>query len=410
MPAGGQYKIVFNGEILQGLGADEVKKRLAGMLGVDSKKIDLLFGKAPIAIKKDLDYPTASKLKEALRRAGAVCEIERMPSELDDEKPLPPVSPHQAPVADNIRSAAGTSAGRAIRPGRIWYVISVLLIIVPATVAGIKMAAVIWSQLTSGTEFRAPGRTEVTVDRPAKYTIWFTTDDGRSYHRDIPQDIKIHVYDHRSRRSIEVNPPRWDSKETIANVQRQSIAEVVIDRPGIYTIEVNGNFPESDLVWRRSLVAEFFTNFVLPILVSLLGFGAGLIMVVVVFVKRSKAKYHAYPYALSQREERQWAMFSHLGTFAAFIIPFGNIIAPLIIWQIKKDESRFVVQHSKESLNFQISLMIYSLVSAILVLVLIGIFLLIGLIVFNFIAVVIAGIKANEGAYYRYPMAIRFIK
>ena len=103
-------------------------------------------------------------------------------------------------------------------------------------------------------------------------------------------------------------------------------------------------------------------------------------------------------------------MFSHLGTFAAFLIPFSNIIAPLIIWQIKKDESAFVVQHSKESLNFQISLVIYSCASILLVLVIIGIFLLIGLFVFNIIAVIIAGVKANEGGYYRYPMAIRFFK
>jgi len=410
MPAGGQFKIVFCGEILQGLDAEEVKKRLAGVLDVESKKIDLLFDKAPIAIKKDLDYPTASKLKAALRRAGAVCEIERMPKHPEDVKPRPPVPQHQPPISDNLRPAAEISAGRAIRPGRIWYVISVLLIIVPATAAGIKIAAAIWSQLTSGIEFKAPGRTEVAVDRPAKYTIWFTTDDGRSYHRDIPQDIKIRVYDPRTRRSIAVKAPRWDSKETIANVQRQSIAEVVIDRPGVYTIEVNGNFPENDLVWRRSLAAEFFTDFVLPILAGLLGFGAGLITAIVVFVKRSKAKYRTYPSASAQREERQWAMFSHLGTFAAFIIPFGNIIAPLIIWQIKKDESQFVVQHSKESLNFQISLMIYGLASAMLVLVLVGILLLFGLIVFNIIAVVIAGIKANEGACYRYPMTIRFIK
>jgi uncharacterized Tic20 family protein len=141
-----------------------------------------------------------------------------------------------------------------------------------------------------------------------------------------------------------------------------------------------------------------------------LGFGAGLTLAIVVFVKRSQAKQHTYPAALSHNEERQWAMFSHLGTFAAFVIPFANIIAPLIIWQLKKGESAFVVQHSKESLNFQISLMIYSLASALLVLIFIGVLLLVGLFVFNIIAVVIAGVRANEGAYYKYPMAIKFFR
>lgn len=410
MSAGGQYKIVFYGEILQGLDADEVKKRLAGVLEVESKKIDLLFDKTPIVIEKDLDYPTASKLKEALRRAGAVGEIERTDSKAVDVKPSPLAPRHMASASDNIPAEAALSSGRAIRPGRIWYVIAVLLIIVPAMVAGIKMAATIWSHLTAGIEFTAPGVTEVTVDRPAEYIIWFTTDDGRSYHRDIPQNIKITVFDHRSGRMIAVASPGWSSKETVADVQRQSIAEVVIDRPGVYTIEVRGNFPESEFVWRQSLIADFFTNFVLPILTGLLGFAAGLIMAAAVFVKRSKAKYRDHPATLSQKEERQWAMFSHLGTFVVFMIPFGNIIAPLIIWQIKKDESAFVVQHSKESLNFQISLMVYGLASCLLILILIGVFLLIGLFIFNVIAVITAGVKANEGDFYKYPLTIRFFK
>jgi uncharacterized Tic20 family protein len=55
-------------------------------------------------------------------------------------------------------------------------------------------------------------------------------------------------------------------------------------------------------------------------------------------------------------------------------------------------------------------LMIYSIASALLVLIIIGVFLLIGLFVFNIIAVIIAGVRANEGGHYRYPMAIRFFK
>ncbi len=410
MPQDGKYKIVFHGRILEGLNIGDVKKRLAGLLNADSKKIELLFTETPITIKKDIDYPTASKFKAALRTAGAVCEIERTAGGTVDVKPSPLVPPDQPPVSGNIRTAAAPSAVRAIHPGRIWYVIAVLLIIVPAVVAGIKMAVTIFSHLTTGIEFTAPGVTEVTVGRPDRFIFWYTTDDGRSYHRDLPQDLKITVYDHRSERMIEVKPPSWNSKETVASVQRQSIAEVVIDRPGVYTIEVNGNFPESDLLLRRSLVTDFFPNFVLPITVGLLGFAVGLTMAMVVFVKRAKIKYRANSAALSQKEERQWAMFSHFGTFTAFIIPFGNIIAPLIIWQIKKDQSSFVAQHSKEALNFQISLMIYSLASALLVLIIIGVFLLIGLFVFNIIAVIIAGVRANEGGHYRYPMAIRFFK
>jgi len=410
MPKDRQYKLVFCGRILEGFHIAEVKKSLAGMLKADSKKIDLLFSGMPIILKKDIDYPTASKFKEALRTAGAVCEIERVAGDTNQIKP-PSLFPRDQPSgSDNARIAAAASAGTVIRPGRIWYGIAVLLIIIPAIAAGIKMGITIFSHLSSGVEFTAPGVTEVTVNRPNKFIIWYTTDDGRSYHRDIPRDIKISVYDPRSKRFIEAKPPGWDSRETVGNVHRRSIAEVVIDRPGVYTIEITGNFTRSDFIWRPSLFTNFVTGIVLPIIAGLLSFGAGLTMAVVVFVKRSQAKYRAHPTALSQKQERQWAMFSHIGTFAAFIIPFGNIIAPLIIWQIKKDESSFVVRHSKESLNFQISLLLYSLASIPLILVIIGFFLLIGLVVFNLVAVIMAGVKANEGQYYKYPMTIRFFK
>jgi uncharacterized Tic20 family protein len=83
---------------------------------------------------------------------------------------------------------------------------------------------------------------------------------------------------------------------------------------------------------------------------------------------------------------------------------------PLVIWQVKKKESSFTVEHSKESLNFQISLMIYYIAATLLILIIIGFILFVGLFIFNIIIVIIAGIKANEGQYYQYPMTIRFIK
>ncbi len=64
----------------------------------------------------------------------------------------------------------------------------------------------------------------------------------------------------------------------------------------------------------------------------------------------------------------------------------------------------------KESLNFQISLMIYYIAATLLILIIIGFFLFIGLFIFNIIIVIMAGIKANDGKYYQYPMTIRFIK
>ena len=110
------------------------------------------------------------------------------------------------------------------------------------------------------------------------------------------------------------------------------------------------------------------------------------------------------------KDERTWAMLSHFSALCMFIFPFGNILAPLIIWLIKKEEMPFVQDQGKEVLNFQISMTIYLIGSIILIIVLIGIPILIGLGIFNVIITIIAGIKANDGKSYRYPINLRLIK
>lgn len=102
-------------------------------------------------------------------------------------------------------------------------------------------------------------------------------------------------------------------------------------------------------------------------------------------------------------------MLCHLSTLAGFVIPFGNIVGPLVMWTIKKDEFPLVEDQGKEALNFQISMTIYIIVAVILILLLIGIPLLIGLGIFDLIVTVIAAINANDGVKYRYPLCIRFV-
>ena len=109
------------------------------------------------------------------------------------------------------------------------------------------------------------------------------------------------------------------------------------------------------------------------------------------------------------KNDRTWAMFAHLSTFAGHLIPFGNIAGPLIIWAIKKDEMPFVNDQGKEAVNFQITMTIALIVSALSLLVLVGFILLPVVYVFDLIVTIIAAIKANEGVAYRYPLCIRFL-
>lgn len=110
------------------------------------------------------------------------------------------------------------------------------------------------------------------------------------------------------------------------------------------------------------------------------------------------------------KDERMWGMLCHISAFAFFIFPFGNIIGPLVIWLIKKDVYPFVNEQGKESLNFQISVTIYAFAALLLSIILIGIPILIALFFFNFIMVVIAAIKSNDGFHYRYPLSIELIR
>ena len=111
-----------------------------------------------------------------------------------------------------------------------------------------------------------------------------------------------------------------------------------------------------------------------------------------------------------QQDERMWAMFCHLSAFAGYIVPFGSILGPLVIWSIKKEQFPAIDEHGKEALNFQISIAIYMIISAILIVIVIGIFLLIALAVFRLILIIMASIKANNGEYFKYPLSIQFIK
>ncbi len=110
------------------------------------------------------------------------------------------------------------------------------------------------------------------------------------------------------------------------------------------------------------------------------------------------------------KDERMWGMLCHLTAFSGYLIPFGSVLGPLIVWMIKKDEMPFVDDQGKESLNFQLTMLIAVIVSIILMFVIIGFLLLGVLVIFQIIVIIMAGIKANDGVKYRYPYTIRFIK
>jgi uncharacterized protein len=111
----------------------------------------------------------------------------------------------------------------------------------------------------------------------------------------------------------------------------------------------------------------------------------------------------------SQQDERTWALASHIGCIVGAWVALAFLV-PLVVLLIKGKESAFIRHHAVESLNFQLSMLIYGFVGFLLIFVGIGIFILPVLGVLWLVFVVIATLKASNGQGYRYPLTIRFVK
>ena len=113
----------------------------------------------------------------------------------------------------------------------------------------------------------------------------------------------------------------------------------------------------------------------------------------------------------SSRDVRTWNVLCHATALAGFFVPWaGHILGPLIVWLAKRSDSPEIDEHGKESLNFQISMLIYNVIAGVLCLVLIGFVILAILHILNLVLVIVASIQASDGKFYRYPITIRLIK
>ena len=116
------------------------------------------------------------------------------------------------------------------------------------------------------------------------------------------------------------------------------------------------------------------------------------------------------PPPASTTDERTWSLLLHISALAGMVFPLGNVIGPFVFWLIKKPESELIDRHGKAALNFQISSTIYMIGMGLLVIVLIGFPLLIGYVVFWFIMVIVATIRAADDKDPNYLLSIPFLK
>jgi len=101
-------------------------------------------------------------------------------------------------------------------------------------------------------------------------------------------------------------------------------------------------------------------------------------------------------------------MIAHLSALAGLIIGL-NWLGPLLVYLVKKDEHPFIADQSREALNFNLSVFIYIIVSAILIILVVGLLLLPAVAIAWLILTIIAAVRANNGEPYRYPLTIRLV-
>jgi uncharacterized Tic20 family protein len=116
------------------------------------------------------------------------------------------------------------------------------------------------------------------------------------------------------------------------------------------------------------------------------------------------------PTMLQTPDERQMGMFLHLSQLASVVLPPAGLIIPIVLWQMKKDEMPALDAHGKMVTNWIISSLIYFFVSAILVFVIVGFFLLLAVGLLGIIFPIVGAVKANNGELWEYPLTIKFIK
>jgi len=110
------------------------------------------------------------------------------------------------------------------------------------------------------------------------------------------------------------------------------------------------------------------------------------------------------------KDINQKAMYIQLSAFAGYIIPFGSVIVPVVLWLIWRDKDPYIDEMGREAANFQLSMVLYYVISFVLCFIIIGFFLITAAFIFHLAFIIIGSIQASRGNHYRYPMIIRFIK
>lgn len=113
----------------------------------------------------------------------------------------------------------------------------------------------------------------------------------------------------------------------------------------------------------------------------------------------------------AQESERLYATCIHLTLLAYPIMPFVIVLAPLVMWLVRRNDSPFIDDHGRETVNFHLSLVLYALAIGPVALVTCGLGAVLWLAVYalGLVGMVLAAVAAHRGEYFRYPATLRLL-
>lgn len=202
--------------------------------------------------------------------------------------------------------------------------------------------------------------------------------------------------------TVKANLPKFlvpaDGKVNIdVKLSNDRTYEAEFVEPGIILYE--------DLIDNTWYVVGGITLFLTGIILSIVGF-----IFLIIHSARVGNQEDRQGKISEDNKVNQKAMIIQLSAFSGYIIPFGNIIIPFVLWQVWKDYDQYINDSGREAVNFQLTMLFYYVISFVLLIILIGIFLMIGVFIFHLSFTIIGSVKASQGINYRYPLTIRLIK
>lgn len=311
-------------------------------------------------------------------------------------------------------------------PSKKWYLLALLLFLAGPLLGLYILITSIYHASKHGITFYVPGVSQIYVTQKGNYTLWMENQRPQASNQ-VASDLKKITFTITdpvtSKQTILVPKIGWTSHDK--NIEHFSLGTINFDHTGPY--KINATSPEYSpykVYLRKPGLPAIIRALALAFLTTLLGIISGVLLAIIILTKRMSERTKMTeqtspkpelpkPEATAEgvtKDATTWAMVCHLSGFAGFMFPFANIIAPLLIWGFKRSQYPYLDDQGKEAINFQISVTIYYIISAMLILIIVGLFLLPLLAAFHIIAMIIASVETAQGRPFRYPLTIRFIK